>query len=387
MDAQEYDYIFMGAGCASLSIIVRMIDSGKFSHKKILIIDKEEKNKNDRTWCFWEKEKNYFEPVVYKTWNHLSVKTDVDIRLQMQDYHYKMIRGIDFYKYCFDKITAQKNITIIYGNVSLPNPGCHQQICINNIPLKINKTAIVFNSINVPSLKQPGKYHLLQHFKGWIIETREDCFNDDEATLMDFRVDQQYGTTFVYALPLSANNALIEFTVFGDHVLPGSEYNNQLTKYIENYLSIKNFTIKEAESGIIPMTNVAFPFCKDGIYYIGTAGGQTKPSTGYTFRFIQKQADEIVRQLAEGKSSLTVTKTKKRFLFYDSTLLHILSKKLLEGKIIFITLFKRNKATSIFKFLDNESSLMEEARLLNTLQKKIFLKAGIKELLKMLLKR
>ena len=53
----------------------------------------------------------------------------------------------------------------------------------------------------------------------------------------------------------------------------------------------------EEEFGIIPMTNADFPFFKNGMYYIGTAGGQTKASTGYTFRFIQKQADAIVEQL------------------------------------------------------------------------------------------
>ena len=41
MQAKNYDYIFLGAGCASLSIIMRMIDSGKFEQKKILLIDKE----------------------------------------------------------------------------------------------------------------------------------------------------------------------------------------------------------------------------------------------------------------------------------------------------------------------------------------------------------
>ena len=52
----QYDYIIAGAGCAGLSLAVHMIHSGKFSDKKILIVDKDDKQKNDRTWCFWEKE-------------------------------------------------------------------------------------------------------------------------------------------------------------------------------------------------------------------------------------------------------------------------------------------------------------------------------------------
>ena len=40
---------------------MRMIKSGKFADKKILLIDKEPKTKNDRTWCFWEKQDGFFE--------------------------------------------------------------------------------------------------------------------------------------------------------------------------------------------------------------------------------------------------------------------------------------------------------------------------------------
>ncbi len=66
----HYDYIFAGAGAAGLSLLTRMIASGKFSDKKILLIDKAPKTSNDRTWCFWEKENSFFEEIVYRKWDH-----------------------------------------------------------------------------------------------------------------------------------------------------------------------------------------------------------------------------------------------------------------------------------------------------------------------------
>ena len=48
------------------------------------------------------------------------------------------------------------------------------------------------------------------------------------------------------------------------------------------------------------------------MYFIGTAGGQTKASTGYTFRFIQKQADKIVEELISNGNSFKKTKNKKK---------------------------------------------------------------------------
>ena len=388
MDLKHYDYIFLGAGCASLSILMRMIHSRKFLEKKILIVDKEPKTKNDRTWCFWEKEPGFFEDIVYRKWNEVFFKTtDADsIPLEMGNYQYKMIQGIDFYKKCFSEIRNQKNIDIVYGEISFEQTNELITVRINDEPLVYDKNTIIFNSLYIPPEKQKDKFYLLQHFKGWIIESKENVFDPARATLMDFRVRQNHGTTFVYVLPLSSTKALIEYTLFSENILTDKEYNNELNRYLEEFLNLYDYSVVKEEFGVIPMNNENFPYYKNCMYYIGTAGGQTKASTGYTFRFIQKQADEIVRELI-AKGNLSKKKIlKKRFYFYDSTLLHILSKKLLDGKLIFSILFKKNKAADIFKFLDNESTLSEELKLLNSLPKKIFIRAGFSEFIKMITK-
>lgn len=387
MDSKRYDYIFLGAGCASLSIIMRMIYSNKFSEKKILIIDREIKTRNDRTWCFWEKESGFFEDIVYQKWNEVFFKTGINsIPLEMCNYQYKMIRGIDFYEKCFSEINRQKNIDTVYGEISLEETSDLIKIKINEEPLLYKRETIIFNSLYTASKKQKNKFYLLQHFKGWIIESKNNVFNPAQATLMDFRVRQNQGTTFVYVLPLSSNKALIEYTLFSENILHENEYDNELKAYIKEFLNLNDYTIKEEEFGVIPMTNQNFPFFKKGIYFIGTAGGQTKASTGYTFRFIQKQADEIVEELILKGKPVKKKKLKRRFYFYDSTLLHILSRKLLDGKLIFSILFKKNKAADIFKFLDNETTLREELKLLNSLPKKIFIRAGFSEFIKMVVK-
>ena len=388
MQATQYDYIFLGAGAASLSIVLRMIDSNKFADKKILLIDKKNKNTNDRTWCFWEHSIGFFEDIVYRKWSKLLFYADdKKINLDIDSYQYKMIRGIDFYKKCFSLIDQQKNIEVLYGDISFEKDTDEPVIQLNEELLEYKKNAIIFNSIYKPEENNIKTFHLLQHFKGFIIETKDKHFDAAQATLMDFRVKQNNGTTFVYVLPLSPHSALIEYTSFSEKVLDKDEYNIHLKNYIEQFLLIKDYTICEEEFGVIPMTNHKFSFYKNGMYYIGTAGGQTKASTGYTFSFIQKQAESIVEALISKTSLLQIQKTKRRFLFYDSTLLHILSKRLLDGKKIFTMLFKRNKAGIIFKFLDNETNFPEEIKLLNTLPKRVFLKAGFKEFMKMIFSR
>ena len=380
--SDSYDFIFLGAGCASLSILSRLIDSGKFKNKKILLVDKESKTKNDRTWCFWEERPGFFQNIVFKEWKALDfISQHLFISLDINPYSYKMIRGIDFYNYCFEKISKQPNIVIEKSNISFQDN--EPSIALNGNPLNC-KSAIVFNSIYIPKPRVKSYHYLKQHFKGFVVESSSPIFDTTKATLMDFRVDQSQGTTFVYMLPLTRNRALVEYTQFSASTLPSAEYDSFLDSYLSKVIGLETYKIIEEEIGVIPMISQPFSNYNNGMYQIGTAGGQTKASTGYTFNFIQKQADKILARLIEGKTPLSTNAGAKRFDFYDNTLLHILAGKKLRGKEIFERLFSENKASSVFKFLDNETTLKEELRIINSLPKTVFLKAGFKEFVKLL---
>jgi lycopene beta-cyclase len=240
----------------------------------------------------------------------------------------------------------------------------------------------IFNSI-LFSKPVPGKkeFYLLQHFKGWLIETDQPAFNDKEATLMDFRVEQHRGTCFVYLMPLSANRALVEYTLFSKELLPATEYDAGITSYINNFLPGISYKVTEEEFGVIPMTNHAFPRSNGKIIQIGTAGGQTKASSGYTFRFIQKHAEAIVKELQTGDQNLRLPGLSAKYHFYDSVLLNVLATGKLPGHQVFARLFSKNKPQDIFQFLDNESSLLQDIKLIGSLPTLPFFKAGMQQLL------
>lgn len=377
--SRHYDYIIAGAGCAGLSLAVHMILSGKFSDKKILIIDKEEKRKNDRTWCFWEIETGLFEPIVFQKWKQVWFHGEGFSKLlPLVPYEYKLIRGIDFYNYCFELIGKQSNIDILYGEITeIENDLEGATLKLNNETLS---AGYIFNSIlfNKPVLKK-SEYYLLQHFKGWIIETEKPVFTPEEATLMDFRVDQQHGTTFIYVMPFSETKALVEYTLFSEKLLEPDQYDDELKKYISEIPGINSYKISETEFGIIPMTNHKFPANNGNIINIGSAGGQTKASSGYTFRFIQKHSAEIVERLTSGKHPAGKP-VHRKYHFYDSVLLNILYHKTLPGRKIFSELFKKNKPQQVLRFLDNESSLQDELKIISSLPTMPFLRAAMKQI-------
>jgi len=358
---------------------MQMIHSGNFSDKKILIVDQNSKRSNDRTWCFWQKENGLFESIICKQWSKFwfygeNFSKEIDIN----PYQYKMIKGIDFYEYCLSTIQQHKNFEIFFEKVDSIFSDEQTGVVVNGERIFAD---YVFNSIlfEKPVLEKNDLW-LLQHFKGWIIETGENAFDENTSTLMDFRIDQKLGTAFCYVLPFSSKQALIEYTLFSEHLLEEHRYDEGLRYYINDILKISFYKIIEKEFGSIPMTNYKFPSQQNNIINIGTAGGQTKGSSGYTFNFIQKHSEAIVDALkTTGKPF--VKNDSKRFNFYDSVLLNVLSDGKISGKEIFTDLFKKNPVEKVFKFLDNETSLSEELKIISTLPTLPFLKAGVKQLI------
>lgn len=379
----NYDYIITGAGCAGLSLLMRMMDEPFFADKKIAIIDSANKNTNDRTWCFWENKTDIFEPIVHHHWTELDFfSTNYSGQLTIDPYVYKMIRGIDFYQFIIEKAKSCSNIHWINASV----------LSINNITetytakVELSDRTIyadkVFNSILFEPIKATSKqFYFQQHFKGWMIKTEHPVFNPAKATFMDFRVSQDKGTTFVYVLPTSTTEALIEYTLFTEHLLDQGEYDKALKQYIAEYLHINEYKIEHEEYGIIPMTNTKFKSNEGRIIYIGIAGGQAKASSGYTFKFIQKRTASIVEALRLNKPiPNNKSFNNAKGLLYDSVLLHVLHSKKLGGDEIFAAIFKNNKAVDVLQFLDNESSLLTDLKIMHSVPTTVFLPAALREL-------
>jgi lycopene beta-cyclase len=376
----EYDYIIAGAGCAGLSLLMHIVRSEKFQDKRILVVDKTQKNQNDRTWCFWELNDGMFEEIVYSRWDQLRFfSDDVSRLMDISPYKYKLIRGIDFYKFCFGAIGKEPNIEVVYGTVTdIISNGSETSLRVDGRKISAR---YIFNSIRQePAPPKKGQYDLLQHFKGWVVNTAQPVFDTAAATLMDFRIDQSQGTAFVYVMPFTPNSALVEYTLFTGQLLEREAYDAALRQYLRDYLHLDNYSVSEEEFGIIPMTNYRFPVADNNIIYLGTAGGQTKGSSGYTFQFIQKHSAAIVKELTTNEQVLNAPDVSSRkFRFYDSVLLHVLANDLLPGSKVFSDIFRKNKPVDILQFLDNESSLAQDVRIITSLPTLPFLKAALKQ--------
>jgi len=364
-----------------MSLLMRMMEDPFFDNKQILVVDKAPKQQNDRTWCFWEKETGLFESIVHHQWNLLDFfSKEYSATLAIEPYRYKMIRGIDFYQHIQRKAVNKSNVHFHYEEViGIGNE--NDQALLTLASGKITADYI-FNSIlfQEPKIAR-HKYMLLQHFKGWVIETPTPVFDPSKATFMDFRVSQEEGTTFMYVLPITANKALVEYTLFTEQLLPKEKYEEALIQYLSEYLDIDTFTIEHEEFGIIPMTNHIFPSVQGRVINIGIAGGQAKGSSGYAFQFIQKRTANVVRDLKNNRIPRANEGFEaKKFRLYDSVLLNVLHHKKLNGGQIFAAIFQKNPPQRVLRFLDNETSLWDDLHIMKSVPTGIFLKAALQEL-------
>lgn len=378
---QHYNYIFTGSGLTALMTVYEMLISGKFEDKSILLIDENTKKVNDRTWCFWD-EDNLFEDIVSKKWNQAIFANEKFNRaLELTPYQYKKINGLDFYELVFKKISEHKNIHFLNQKVvDYTELGNHCIVKTENETFTCNK---IFNSIYNPEVvTAQTKFPLIhQHFIGWFIKSKEAVFTPNCATFMDFSVKQKGNTRFMYVLPTSENEALLEYTLFSKDLLSKEEYESEIQKYIKN-LGITEYEIIEKEQGNIPMT--CYPFWKHNtknIINIGSAGGWTKASTGYTFKNASKKSKALV-QFLKSESDFTKFHKKDKFWFYDLLLLDILGTKNELGSKIFSSMFKSGNSTVIFKFLDEETSISEDLQVIWRCPKMIFVQALIGRIFK-----
>ena len=79
---------------------------------------------------------------------------------------------------------------------------------------------------------------------GWNPGTEQEIFNPEQAMFMDFSVEQKGNTRFMYVLPTSKTEALLEYTLFSHSHLETSEYESEIELYIQK-LGITNYKIVE----------------------------------------------------------------------------------------------------------------------------------------------
>ena len=351
---KDFDYVIIGGGCAGLSLAYELEINQKLENKTLAIIEPRTEYKRDKTWSFWKTVPHNFDDCVKKSWKNFTINISNKTKhLKCNSYPYQSIDSGLFYEKVNTKLNKNKNINF-YKDI--------KEINLEN--------SFIFNSVTE---FKADKNSLWQHFCGVEIETKKNFFDESIINLMDFDCEQRKSVHFFYTLPYAKNKALVETTWFSnmsDNSL--KNYDDQINDYIKNHLKLTDYKINYKEEGAIPL------FYKQNIkeknkINIGTAGGMTRLSTGYTFLNIQEHS-KYLRKNIDNLANAKIFEINKKYKFLDKIFIRVLKKNQDKMPNIFFNMFDESSNNSI-KFLSNKSNLLEDLSIIFKMPKWIFIKA------------
>ena len=350
---KEFDYIIIGGGCAGLSLAYELETHNKLKDKNLAIIEPRDEYKRDKTWSFWKVFPHNYEDCVKKSWDNFTINSPNETKyVECQATPYQTIDSGLFYNKILSKLRLNENI-FFFKNINEVN----------------NTNSIIFNS--VPQFDNQKK-NLWQHFCGVEIETDKEFFDDKIFNLMDFACDQRNNVHFFYTLPFAKNKALVETTwisqIDNDNL---KDYDQQIDDYLSNHLNIRNCKINYKEVGAIPLfrqKNIK----KLNEINIGSLGGMTRLSTGYTFLNIQEQS-KYIRENIENINNIKLFQISKKYDFLDKIFLRVLKKNSSQMGDIFYKMFNSSPST-VINFLSNKSSLFEDLEIISKMPKWMFIR-------------
>ena len=375
---KQYDAIIIGAGGAGLNLLLAMHTQGFLKENKVLVIEPSKNVSNNRTWCFWAKPEDTivkaFNGILHHQWDFAKIEGHSK---KFYPYRYYHLKGIDFYQFVYHCLGNNANV-VWHPSAAEKVETKQQEALVTTSTQDTFAAPWVFDSrLNEQALSHTEQKNAIvwQSFFGYRIKTQTSKFDTQALSMMDFDVEQQNQCQFVYLLPFSNQEALVELTRFGAECLDSNKDEPLLREWILQRFG--EFEIVENEVGRIPMS---IQFNPDEAYHpttnrlipIGTAAGAVKSTTGYAFLNMFYHAFDIVKAL-QNKKPIPHPYHNIKFSFYDQLLLIILKEKPHWGKEIFRTLFKKVALNKILKFLNEDTNVAEDLGILTSLPKRYFL--------------
>ena len=385
----DADLIIAGAGCAGLSALWHALHSSG-RDQRILVIDRSFEPVDDRTWAFWGTPTTPFASLADRTWDQVRVRfpgweSTQQLRgpqwpVESTRRSYTRVRRRDYDRAILDEARRRPNVRFIAQDIvdirDEPTGGV-VQLAEGEV-----RAPVVFQSArhSPDGEAAPVRHPLRQHFGGWEVRTERPVFDPSVVTLMDFDTRQHDGTSFFYVLPEQRDRALVEHTMFSLEPRSDEFHDCQIRARLDA-MGAGDVTIERREYGSIPMEDRSLAQrWGDHIWNIGTVGGRTKPTTGYTFQRIHAQTRHLVDGWASGRALQPLADAPARFAFADRILLNILHRHPEQGRPIFERLFRTTSIDDVLTFLDEQSTPAADARMMGRLPWTPFLRAACSEL-------
>ncbi|MDJ0986666.1 MAG: lycopene cyclase family protein [Desulfobacterales bacterium] len=368
-----YDVAIVGAGCSGLSLAVELVHALS-GDRRIAVLEPRRSYHFDRVWCFWKTATHRFSHAVGHEWRQWKVRFGRRELMQASSqFPYQCLPADAFYEAALDTINRSPSTDLFLQTAVTDIVENKSDVCISTNRGTF-RARIMFDGRNDGhQLSKLGC--LLQHYTGQRIRAHRPVFDSRTVTLMDFDVTQRHGITFVYVLPFSESEALVEPTVISHLPLETDVYIKLIRDYLSDRFDLNNYEVLFQEQGVIPMTaELSPPKMPTRLIPIGTAAGMVKGSTGYGFLPIQKWSRAVAGDIAAGRHQRLPKPRPWLSTYMDRIFLSFLAAHPSEAPEVFFHLFQRVPADRLVRFLSDKASVIDIFRVIAAMPKRPFIR-------------
>jgi lycopene beta-cyclase len=380
----DADLIIVGAGAAGLSLAARLSLDGHGRSIRTILLEPRSEYVRDRTWCFWNVIDHPFEDCVshrWSTWRVAASSPSRRIDRSWPQLAYQHLPSDAFYAKAKGLLERNSDVELRLGvrvdhveqtsgagemvEVSTDSGTLRARLVVDTRPRGGRLDAS-------PSTGPSGR--LLQHFHGQTVRVDRPVFDPGVATVMDFLDGGTTGIHFMYLLPYDDRTALVEDTWFSAEPRPVERYREEISAYLSSRYDIERYEELHAETGAIPMDpNPLPPPPSPRILDAGVRGGAARPSTGYAFLAIQRQAERLAHRLADWAQDPTRDPPPSpryyspRSSFLDRVFVSHIARHPERAPDLFLRMFDRVRPDSLVRFLFDGGRLADDLRVMAAL--------------------
>jgi lycopene beta-cyclase len=381
----DWDIVIAGAGLAGLSLAAELAASD-FAHLRILLIEPRTSYERDRTWSFWATPDALparWQALAATRWNHWRVSHLNRSVVASCDFAYTSIRAETFYTEAIAAIEAAPHISWHKRQAVSQVVSQAHAVRITTDAGEQIQSKFLFDSRPPQATAGQG---WVQHFSGWEVKSATQCFNPSCIDLMAFEPSDE-GLHFIYCLPYSATQALVESTWIASHYEATdaqSKREQELRDTLARRWKCADYSIIFQEQGAL-LLHPCLLADEPRQARIGRAGGMLRAATGYAFCNTLQQSSAIARTLSAHlqqskpfehwqapKKSVNTTDA-----WMDRVLFRVLEKDWRKAPSYFLDMFEHAPAAPLIRFLQGASSWQDKLAVMRALPMRPFLRAAL----------